>query len=156
MWDSVWPGNIIWKLPSKNCDIGNTEYVLGIYDELLLKSYPFTLLYWAQNQGSFNCRKAIFKFFTRMQCEWVELYESWRLSHLWTGKRLLHVMKFLVFIIDRAEYAFKPKDVILNKKPSSPNDAGKLTESEIKQRINRLSQTLANKVFLLIIYFVSI
>lgn len=66
------------------------------------------------------------------------------------------MMIFLVFIVDRAEYAFKPKDVILNKKPSSPNDAGKLTESEIKQRINRLSQTLANKVFLLIIYFVSI
>ena len=67
------------------------------------------------------------------------------------------MMKFLVFIVDRDEYAFKPKDVILNKKPSSsPNDAGKLTESEIKQRINRLSQTLANKVFLLIIYFVSI
>ncbi|KAH0987969.1 hypothetical protein GBA52_015146 [Prunus armeniaca] len=47
--------------------------------------------------------------------------------------------------VNGAEYAFKPKDVILNKKPSSPNDAGKLTESEIKQRINRLSQTLANK-----------
>ena len=62
--------------------------------------------------------------------------------------KLFHVMKFLVCIVDRAEYAFKPKDLILNKKPSSPIDAGKLTESEIKQRINRLSQTLANKVLL--------
>ncbi|KAB2597160.1 DNA excision repair protein ERCC-6-like [Pyrus ussuriensis x Pyrus communis] len=47
--------------------------------------------------------------------------------------------------VNGAEYAFKPKDLILNKKPSSPIDAGKLTEAEIKQRINRLSQTLANK-----------
>ncbi|KAM1200979.1 hypothetical protein ACFX2I_017177 [Malus domestica] len=37
--------------------------------------------------------------------------------------------------VNGAEYAFKPKDVNINKKPSSP----------IKQRINRLSQTLANK-----------
>ncbi|XP_009355846.2 LOW QUALITY PROTEIN: protein CHROMATIN REMODELING 24 [Pyrus x bretschneideri] len=47
--------------------------------------------------------------------------------------------------VNGAEYAFKPKDVNINKKPSSPIDADKLTESEIKQRINRLSQTLANK-----------
>ncbi|KAM0968992.1 hypothetical protein ACFX2A_017568 [Malus domestica] len=47
--------------------------------------------------------------------------------------------------VNGAEYAFKPKDIIINKKPSSPIDADKLTESEIKQRINRLSQTLANK-----------
>ncbi|KAM5577837.1 protein CHROMATIN REMODELING 24 [Rosa sericea] len=49
--------------------------------------------------------------------------------------------------VNGAEYAFKPKDVILNKKmPSSPAaDAGKMTKSEIKENINRLSQTLANK-----------
>ncbi|KAK9950150.1 hypothetical protein M0R45_005652 [Rubus argutus] len=47
--------------------------------------------------------------------------------------------------VNGAEYAFKPKDVILNRKPSSPADAAKLTKSEIKENINRLSKTLANK-----------
>uniref|UniRef100_A0A2P2IXE2 Protein CHROMATIN REMODELING 24 n=1 Tax=Rhizophora mucronata TaxID=61149 RepID=A0A2P2IXE2_RHIMU len=42
--------------------------------------------------------------------------------------------------------AFRPKDVELNKKISSPESVGKLTESEIKERINRLSHILANKV----------
>ncbi|KAE8694443.1 Protein CHROMATIN REMODELING 24 [Hibiscus syriacus] len=47
---------------------------------------------------------------------------------------------------DGAEYAFKPKDVMLNRKSASPEDIAKLTESEIKLRINRLSQIFANKV----------
>ncbi|KAK8710077.1 hypothetical protein V6N13_145418 [Hibiscus sabdariffa] len=47
---------------------------------------------------------------------------------------------------DGAEYAFKPKDIMLNRKSSSPDDITELTESEIKQRINRLSQIFANKV----------
>lgn len=46
----------------------------------------------------------------------------------------------------RAQYAFKPKEVNLHKTNSSADSAGKLTESEIKGRINRLSQILANKV----------
>ncbi|KAF3440622.1 hypothetical protein FNV43_RR18906 [Rhamnella rubrinervis] len=47
--------------------------------------------------------------------------------------------------VNAAEYAFKPKDIILEKKTSSPDSVGKLTESEIKERISRLSQTIANK-----------
>ncbi|PON78685.1 Protein CHROMATIN REMODELING [Trema orientale] len=46
--------------------------------------------------------------------------------------------------VDGAEHAFNPKDVRLMKK-SSPDSGGKLTESEIKDRIDRLSKTLANK-----------
>lgn len=58
------------------------------------------------------------------------------------------MVKHSVCITGRAEYAFKPKDVILSKKlSSSPVGAGKMTKSEIKENINRLSQTLANKVF---------
>lgn len=59
----------------------------------------------------------------------------------------------LLFTFDRAEYAFKPKDIILEKKTSSPDSVGKFTESEIKERISRLSQTLANKVNFYCIYF---
>ncbi|KAJ0040417.1 hypothetical protein Pint_27404 [Pistacia integerrima] len=50
--------------------------------------------------------------------------------------------------VDGAEYAFKPKDIKqLNKKNSSPSaeSLSKLRESEIKERINRLSQLFANK-----------
>ncbi|XP_027342704.1 protein CHROMATIN REMODELING 24 [Abrus precatorius] len=47
-------------------------------------------------------------------------------------------------IADGAEFAFNPKDAKLNKKGSSPSSAGKLTESEIKDKIKRLSQTLSN------------
>ncbi|XP_015891171.3 protein CHROMATIN REMODELING 24 [Ziziphus jujuba] len=47
--------------------------------------------------------------------------------------------------VNGAEYAFKPKDVKSEKKVTSPDSVGKLTESEIKERINRLSITLANK-----------
>ncbi|XP_062095785.1 protein CHROMATIN REMODELING 24 [Humulus lupulus] len=47
--------------------------------------------------------------------------------------------------VDGAEYAFIPKDVKLNKKSSSPDSGGKLTESEIKDKIFRLSKTLANQ-----------
>ncbi|KAI9394209.1 hypothetical protein POPTR_005G066600v4 [Populus trichocarpa] len=48
--------------------------------------------------------------------------------------------------VDGAVHAFNPKDVNLKKKSSSPDSVGKLTESEIKERINRLSQILGNKV----------
>ncbi|RDY00771.1 Protein CHROMATIN REMODELING 24, partial [Mucuna pruriens] len=47
-------------------------------------------------------------------------------------------------IADGAEFAFKPKDVASSKKGSSPSSAGKLTESEIKDKINRISRTLSN------------
>ncbi|XVE83355.1 hypothetical protein DITRI_Ditri16bG0082700 [Diplodiscus trichospermus] len=48
--------------------------------------------------------------------------------------------------IDGAEYAFKPKDLKVSRTISSPHDAAKLTESEIKERIKRLSQIFANKI----------
>ncbi|KAK7358796.1 hypothetical protein VNO77_00735 [Canavalia gladiata] len=47
-------------------------------------------------------------------------------------------------IADGAEFAFNPKDAKLSKKGSSPSSAGKLTESDIKDKIKRLSQTLSN------------
>ncbi|KAG8640786.1 protein CHROMATIN REMODELING 24 isoform X1 [Manihot esculenta] len=47
--------------------------------------------------------------------------------------------------INGAVHAFNPKDVKLNKKSSSPDSVGKLTESEIKERISRLSKLLGNK-----------
>ncbi|KAF5751779.1 DNA excision repair protein ERCC-6-like isoform X1 [Tripterygium wilfordii] len=50
--------------------------------------------------------------------------------------------------VDGAQYAFNPKDIKPKKSSSSlsPSSAGKLTESEIKERINRLSHILSNKV----------
>ncbi|XP_021891401.1 protein CHROMATIN REMODELING 24-like [Carica papaya] len=48
--------------------------------------------------------------------------------------------------IDGAQYAFHPKDVKLIMKSSSPDNGDKLTESEIKEKICRLSQTLENKI----------
>ncbi|KAJ6366263.1 hypothetical protein OIU77_002778 [Salix suchowensis] len=48
--------------------------------------------------------------------------------------------------VDGAAHAFNPKDVNLNKKASSPDSVGKLTESEIVERIDRLTQLLGNKV----------
>lgn len=47
---------------------------------------------------------------------------------------------------DGAVYAFKPKDIMMSRKSLSPIEVAKLTESEIKQRINRLSQIYANKI----------
>ncbi|KAK7831062.1 protein chromatin remodeling 24, partial [Quercus suber] len=47
--------------------------------------------------------------------------------------------------VDGAAYAFKPKDVNMTKKSSSPDSGGKLTESDIKEKIKHLSQMLANK-----------
>ncbi|XP_057419556.1 protein CHROMATIN REMODELING 24 isoform X2 [Lotus japonicus] len=47
-------------------------------------------------------------------------------------------------VVDGAEFAFNPKDVNLSKKGSSPSSAGKLSESEIKDQIKRLSLTLSN------------
>uniref|UniRef100_A0A803KNA1 Protein CHROMATIN REMODELING 24 n=1 Tax=Chenopodium quinoa TaxID=63459 RepID=A0A803KNA1_CHEQI len=44
-----------------------------------------------------------------------------------------------------SEYAFNPKDVNLRKINASPQRDTKLTESDIKERINRLSQLLSNK-----------
>nr|XP_043628305.1 protein CHROMATIN REMODELING 24 isoform X2 [Erigeron canadensis] len=46
--------------------------------------------------------------------------------------------------VDAAQFAFNPKDVV-RKKNISPSISNKLTESEIKQQINRLSQVYANK-----------
>ncbi|KAM7523482.1 hypothetical protein LguiA_013384 [Lonicera macranthoides] len=47
--------------------------------------------------------------------------------------------------VDGAQYAFNPKDVMLNKKKSySPNIGSQPTEAEVKERINRLSQMLKN------------
>ena len=45
-----------------------------------------------------------------------------------------------------SQYAFNPKEVVVHKKVSSPQDPYKMTESDIKERINRLSQLLSNKV----------
>ncbi|KMT14061.1 hypothetical protein BVRB_4g078890 isoform A [Beta vulgaris subsp. vulgaris] len=47
--------------------------------------------------------------------------------------------------VDGSQYAFNPKDVNSQKMISSPQCAAKLTESDIKERINRLSQLLSNK-----------
>lgn len=44
--------------------------------------------------------------------------------------------------VDGSEYAFNPKDVKPKKKNSSPD---RLTESEIKERIARISKTLGDK-----------
>ncbi|KAH9717308.1 protein CHROMATIN REMODELING 24 [Citrus sinensis] len=48
--------------------------------------------------------------------------------------------------VDGAEYAFNPRDIKLNKKSSSPITEAKLKESDIKERIKRLSQLISNKV----------
>lgn len=45
-----------------------------------------------------------------------------------------------------AKFAFNPKDVKLNRFTTNTSSPGKPTEKEIKDRINRLSQTLENKV----------
>ncbi|XP_028770191.1 protein CHROMATIN REMODELING 24 isoform X2 [Neltuma alba] len=50
--------------------------------------------------------------------------------------------------VDGAEFAFNPKEVKLSQKGSSPDSAGKLTGSEIRDKIRRISQTLANKVMI--------
>ncbi|CAO2836884.1 unnamed protein product [Amaranthus hypochondriacus] len=47
--------------------------------------------------------------------------------------------------VNGSQYAFCPKDVNLHKMNSSPQCAAKITESDIKERINRLSQLLSNK-----------
>ncbi|KAK7318422.1 hypothetical protein RJT34_03122 [Clitoria ternatea] len=47
-------------------------------------------------------------------------------------------------IVDGAEFAYNPKDVKPSKKETSPSSGGKRTESEIKDKINRLSLTLSN------------
>ncbi|XP_076946874.1 protein CHROMATIN REMODELING 24-like [Bidens hawaiensis] len=47
--------------------------------------------------------------------------------------------------VDAAQFAFNPKDVVVQRKNLSPNISNKLTESEIKQQISRLSQVYANK-----------
>ncbi|GAV74218.1 SNF2_N domain-containing protein/Helicase_C domain-containing protein [Cephalotus follicularis] len=47
--------------------------------------------------------------------------------------------------VDGAAYAFKPKDVSLSKKSSSPEKVHKLKETNIRERINRISQLIANK-----------
>ncbi|CAL5324062.1 unnamed protein product [Camellia sinensis] len=48
--------------------------------------------------------------------------------------------------VDGSKYAFNPKDVNLSRYSSSMASTSKPTETEIKERINRLSQILVNKV----------
>ncbi|GAB4855701.1 hypothetical protein Ancab_024343 [Ancistrocladus abbreviatus] len=48
-------------------------------------------------------------------------------------------------MVHGAEFAFKPKDVPLGLKKTSPDSSSKETESEIKERLNRLSQLLSNQ-----------
>ncbi|KAI8032347.1 Protein CHROMATIN REMODELING 24 [Camellia lanceoleosa] len=48
--------------------------------------------------------------------------------------------------VDGSKYAFNPKDVNLSRNSSSMASTSKPTETEIKERINRLSQILVNKV----------
>ncbi|KAL7231043.1 hypothetical protein ACSBR2_009341 [Camellia fascicularis] len=48
--------------------------------------------------------------------------------------------------VDGSKYAFNPKDVNLSRYSSSMASTSKPTETEIKDRINRLSQILVNKV----------
>ncbi|KAI3693177.1 hypothetical protein L6452_33008 [Arctium lappa] len=47
--------------------------------------------------------------------------------------------------VDAAQYAFNPKDVVVQRKNLSPSISSKLTESEIKEQIKRLSYVFANK-----------
>ncbi|KAK1587650.1 hypothetical protein Q3G72_015382 [Acer saccharum] len=47
--------------------------------------------------------------------------------------------------VDGSEYAFNPKDIKIRNKSFSPSSEAKLTESDIKERISRLSHLLANK-----------
>jgi hypothetical protein len=53
---------------------------------------------------------------------------------------------FPILFYTRAAFAFNPKDVNVRKKESSPSSVGKLTELEIKDRIDRLSLMLSNTV----------
>lgn len=50
------------------------------------------------------------------------------------------------FIFSGAQFAFNPKDVAVQRKNFPQRISNKLTESEIKQQLNRLSQVYANKV----------
>ncbi|GAB2229071.1 hypothetical protein Droror1_Dr00023206 [Drosera rotundifolia] len=50
--------------------------------------------------------------------------------------------------IDGAGFAFNPKDVQLRKNKTPPHSSSKLTESDIKERITRLSQLLSNQATL--------
>ncbi|KAJ9556695.1 hypothetical protein OSB04_011309 [Centaurea solstitialis] len=47
--------------------------------------------------------------------------------------------------VDAAQYAFNPKDVVVQRKNLSPSISNKLTESEIKEQIKRLSHVFSNK-----------
>ncbi|KAL9233353.1 hypothetical protein vseg_008368 [Gypsophila vaccaria] len=47
--------------------------------------------------------------------------------------------------VDGSQHAFKPKDVNVHKVNSSPKSPDSMSESEIKDRIRRLSQLLSNK-----------
>ncbi|KAL9266286.1 CHROMATIN REMODELING 24-like protein [Drosera capensis] len=50
--------------------------------------------------------------------------------------------------VDGAGYAFNPKDVQLGKNKTPPHSSSKLTESDIKERVTRLSQLLSNQATL--------
>lgn len=60
-------------------------------------------------------------------------------------KCLIVICLILTFIFFSSQFAINPKDVSRSKH-ISPKISNKLTESEIKQQINRLSQVYANKV----------
>lgn len=65
-------------------------------------------------------------------------------------KRAYHssFYKFWKFYLNSAKYAFNPKDVKLHTKVSSSNNSCSPSERDIKERIRRLSQVFANKVYL--------
>lgn len=116
----------------------------------------FDILLWVQQKRAFIFGIFI-KFFT-----WRHCWQVWSLKiikHLSLDSHWILSFIFWIYLCQwsklsfpfgrAAEYAFNPKDVNLNKKSSSPNIAGEPTGLQIKDKINRLSQILANKVSLL-------
>lgn len=63
------------------------------------------------------------------------------------SSKFVMIYSFLYFIFSSAQFAFNPKDVPVRRNNASPSISSKLTESEIKQQINRLSQVYENKVW---------
>lgn len=127
-----------------------------VYSDLLSFWRIFILLS-VQQKRAYICGIFTIKFFTRTHCWWV-----WSLKIIKNLSCNSHGISSFIFWIHlcqwskfafpfgrAAEYAFNPKDVNLNKKSSSPNIVGEPTGLQIKDKINRLSQILANKVSLL-------
>lgn len=127
-----------------------------VYSDLLSFWHIFILLLVPQKRAHI-CGIFTIKFFTWTHCWWV-----WSLKiikNLSCNSHWILSFIFWIYLCQRsklsfpfgraAEYAFNPKDVNLNKKSSSPNSVGEPTGLQIKDKINRLSQILANKVSLL-------